>query len=169
MACPAPGHPVRNRCRRMVLPDADVVVPPGRGLEVFVMEGSFNNGTHKFGRWDWLRLPPGRSTFSQCWTFGCEGLGQIQSFGGDDLIYIQDPIDTFSRRDPERWRERHRTVNVRLWLKADVAAREFDVRFTPESRHSDRWRLRRIEEIEGWLYGVSMMAIFPCNLATGAV
>lgn len=40
-------------------PNAEVAVPSGRGLEVFVVEGGFSDGTRKFRRWDWLRLPPG--------------------------------------------------------------------------------------------------------------
>ncbi len=35
----------------------------GKGLEVFVLEGSFIETGEEFGVWDWLRLPPGsRST-----------------------------------------------------------------------------------------------------------
>ncbi len=34
-----------------------------RGLEAFVIEGSFAESDEEFGTWDWLRLPPGtRST-----------------------------------------------------------------------------------------------------------
>ncbi|PCJ04750.1 MAG: cupin [Rhodobacteraceae bacterium] len=29
------------------------------GMEVFVIEGGFSEGGDNFGRWDWLRLPPG--------------------------------------------------------------------------------------------------------------
>ncbi|MTH99518.1 cupin, partial [Roseibium sp. RKSG952] len=30
-----------------------------KGLEVFVVEGSFAEGGEEFSGWDWLRLPPG--------------------------------------------------------------------------------------------------------------
>ena len=38
-------------------PNAEIAVPSGRGLEVFVVEGGFSDGTRKFRRWDWLRMP----------------------------------------------------------------------------------------------------------------
>ncbi|SDC95696.1 cupin domain-containing protein [Ruegeria marina] len=32
---------------------------PG-GTEIFVLEGAFLEGSERFGKWDWLRLPPGQ-------------------------------------------------------------------------------------------------------------
>jgi len=40
-------------------PDADVCVDAAGGLEVFVVAGRFVGDGEDFGRWDWLRLPPG--------------------------------------------------------------------------------------------------------------
>lgn len=41
-------------------PDQDVLLSPEGGLEVFVLDGSFEEQAENFVQWDWLRLPPGQ-------------------------------------------------------------------------------------------------------------
>ncbi|MEM9279901.1 MAG: cupin, partial [Pseudomonadota bacterium] len=36
-----------------------VELDASNGLEVFVIEGGFDEAAEEFGVWDWLRLPPG--------------------------------------------------------------------------------------------------------------
>jgi hypothetical protein len=44
-------------------PDAVVEIGASGGLEAFVLNGGFSEGGDAFGRWDWLRLPPGSVFF----------------------------------------------------------------------------------------------------------
>ena len=39
-------------------PGASVRLAAHRGLELFVLDGSFSEGGERFARWSWLRLPP---------------------------------------------------------------------------------------------------------------
>lgn len=40
-------------------PDAEITLANPEGLELLVLEGSFDSGTDRLTRWSWLRLPPG--------------------------------------------------------------------------------------------------------------
>lgn len=54
-------------------PGADVTVATGKGLEVFVLSGGFRDGGGRaFGRWDWLRLPPGERLTATAGDVGAE-------------------------------------------------------------------------------------------------
>ena len=51
---------VREKVQMMALaPGASLELDTSGGCEVFVIEGSFEESGETFGRWDWLRLPPG--------------------------------------------------------------------------------------------------------------
>jgi hypothetical protein len=39
--------------------EAQVTVAAAGGLELFVIDGSFEESGETFAKWDWLRLPPG--------------------------------------------------------------------------------------------------------------
>ncbi len=39
-----------------------VTLDASKGMEVFVISGSFTEGQESFGQWDWLRLPPGTAS-----------------------------------------------------------------------------------------------------------
>lgn len=41
-------------------PNREIVNDPSGGLEIFVLDGSFNEGGEGFRAWSWLRLPPGQ-------------------------------------------------------------------------------------------------------------
>ncbi|MBE1282553.1 MAG: cupin [Rhodobacteraceae bacterium] len=41
-------------------PEARIKIEAEGGLEVFVIDGAFVENGEEFGRWDWLRLPPGQ-------------------------------------------------------------------------------------------------------------
>lgn len=67
---PAPGRPgvrllplFRDACEDVRLeywdPGVGVDIDAPGGLEAFVVEGSFHEGSDNLVRWDWLRLPPG--------------------------------------------------------------------------------------------------------------
>lgn len=49
---------------------ADIALDADGGIEVFVLDGGFERDGEQFGRWDWLRLPPGGSAAV---TAGSEG------------------------------------------------------------------------------------------------
>ena len=52
-------------------PKTAVSVKAGAGLEVLVLSGMYHDGTNTYGRWDWLRLPPGHQSLSA--TAGASG------------------------------------------------------------------------------------------------
>jgi hypothetical protein len=41
--------------------DARIFIDAEGGIEIFVIDGEFTFAERSFGRWDWLRLPPGAS------------------------------------------------------------------------------------------------------------
>ncbi len=43
------------------LPNGEIDLDADGGLEAFVIDGGFNHDGKAFGKWDWLRLPPGGS------------------------------------------------------------------------------------------------------------
>lgn len=41
-------------------PNQEILIDPSGGLEIFVLDGSFNESGERFRAWSWLRLPPGQ-------------------------------------------------------------------------------------------------------------
>ncbi|KUJ85766.1 cupin [Ruegeria marisrubri] len=46
-------------------PGEEVLLDATGGLELFVIEGGFTEAGEGFGKWDWLRLPPGTRSSAQ--------------------------------------------------------------------------------------------------------
>lgn len=53
-------------------PGQDIMLDSPEGLEVLVVEGSFNENSDLFENQSWLRLPPGSSTIATAGKNGCK-------------------------------------------------------------------------------------------------
>lgn len=57
--------------QRVYAAGEQISFPVPGGAEIFVLEGGFSENAEEFGRWDWLRLPPGAQFDA---TAGADGL-----------------------------------------------------------------------------------------------